>query len=235
MLIRVYLPQIFTSLLGGFFVAFGIITFGDSNVFDRLFVVILIFTAIVCRHDINVVCIAIIILLQLSMEELLWLYFLDNNIFKILLYIVGFGVAYLFRYDRVAKLVIPTLLFVSVIETYWWFIEFDAPKIFWHVCIMISNLIVRFCIFSRVGILEHYFSTKAQSINLDWVIYKLSALFIIVQSIMLAEYMVRHLLGFNILVFYHSYPYLMRCISVFAIWAIFHESNKLLIPKLIKA
>ena len=231
MFIRAYLPQILTAFFGGLFVTFGILTFGDSVVFDRLFLGILIFTAIVCRHDINVVSITTIILLQLSMEELVWLYFLDNNIFKIPLYIVGFGVAYFFRYDWVSKVVIPTLLIISVIEIYWWFIEYDAPKIFWHVWIIISNLTVRFCIFSRVSFLEHYFSAKAQSINLDWVIYKLSALVIIIQTIMLAEYMFRHLLGFNILAFYHLYPYSMRCVSVFAIWAIFHESNKLLIPR----
>lgn len=235
MFIRAYLPQIITALFGGLFVALGILTFENSIVFDRLFLAVLIFTTIVCRHDINVVFIATILLLQLSMEEVIWLYLLDNNIFKISLYIAGFTVAYLFRYDWIVKVVIPTLLIIILTEIYWWFIEYDAPNIFWHVWIITSNLVVRYCIFSRVGILQHYFSVKAQSINLDWVIYKLSALIIVIQAIMLAEYMARHLFGFNILIIYHSYPYLIRCVSVFAIWAIFHESNKLLIPKLIKA
>ncbi|WP_289028402.1 hypothetical protein [uncultured Paraglaciecola sp.] len=235
MLIRAYLPKIITALFGGLFIAFGILTFDNGGIFDRVFLGVLLFTAIICRHDINVVSIVTILLAQLLLEELVWLFWLDNYIFKVSFYICGFWVAYTFRYDWGAKVTILCLILASITELYWHVADYDAPMIFWHVWIMISNITVRFLIFSRVGIVHSYFPKTAKSINLDWIIYKLSGVVLTVQALMIVEYTVRHLSGINILTIYHSYPYLLRSISVFSVWAIFHENNKLLIPKLIKA
>jgi hypothetical protein len=66
-----YLPNFFTVLFGVllvFFVLFGIATFGNGLAFNRICIILLKFTEIVCRKDINVVSVvSVIIILVLRM------------------------------------------------------------------------------------------------------------------------------------------------------------------------
>ena len=63
MLVRAYLPQILTTLFGGLFVFLSIVTFGNALAFERFVISLLIFTGLVCRKDINVVSVIIILVL----------------------------------------------------------------------------------------------------------------------------------------------------------------------------
>jgi hypothetical protein len=83
---------------------------------------------------------------------------------------------------------------------------------------------------------DKFFPEKGTSINLDWIIYKLSAITIMVQAAILIEYLARHVLDYSdLLLVYFSYPYIMQGIATLSIWAVFNESNKLLVPRLLKA
>jgi len=90
MLIRAYQPSVITALFAGLFIATGILTFGNALIFDRLFIAILIFTALVCTSNINVVGSIAILALERLLEELFWflLHDLWNNIWylKIIVY-----------------------------------------------------------------------------------------------------------------------------------------------------
>lgn len=236
MLIRAYLPQILTALFGGLFVLLGILTFGNEGTFDKLYFGMLIFTGIVCRNDINVVSVVILLLLQLVWESLAWHFLLDNYFVKTFLYLISFGLMYYFRHDWVVKIILPTVVLVTASEIHWYITDYSAPEIYWHIWIMISNLSVRYLIFCRVGIVDKYFPEDGHSVNLDWVIYKLSALIIIIQATMILEYLFRHIIGLtNLLFIYYSYSYLVHGIATIAVWAIFSESFKQLLPKLLKA
>lgn len=236
MLVRAYLPKIITALFGGLFIAAGILTFGNALVFDRIFIGILLFTAFVCRKDINVIGIVIIILIQHILEELAWIYLSDNEFVKTFIYIACLFLAYQLRHDRIAKFVFVFTLIVVGIEIYWYFTEYSAPQIYWHMSLIGLNLLVRNLIFSRVSISEHYFKRVATSINLDWIIFRLYGLSILIQTAIVAEYLIRHIGNFeNLLFFYNSNAYFMHGIATLAIWAIFNESYKLLLPKLLKA
>jgi hypothetical protein len=236
MLIRAYLPQILTALFGGLFVALGILTFGNALAFDRLHVGMLIFTGIICRKDINIVSVVILLLLQLTWESLAWHYLLSENLIKIILYSSAFWMMYYFRHDWVIKIILPILLLVIVSEIYWYKINYSAPEIYWHIWIMASNLFVRYLIFIRVGIVDKYFPEKGLSVNLDWIIYKLSALIIIIQTAMILEYFLRHIVGIsNMLYVYYSYSYLVHGFATIVVWAIFSESFKQLLPRILKS
>jgi hypothetical protein len=236
MLIRAYFPQILTALFGGLFVAAGIITFGDAKTFDRLYLVILIFTAIVCRENINVVSIVFILFLQVTIDEIVWLTLGELYIFKIFSYSFVLWSIYYFRYDWVIKIILPSVTLVAGSEFYWYFSNYQPPQISWYIWIMSSNLIIRYLIFSRVRMVDKFFPEKGASINLDWIIYKLSALTILVQAGILMEYLARHVLGYsNVLLVYFSYPYIIQGIATLSIWAVFNESYKLLVPRLLKA
>ena len=236
MLIRAYLPKILTALFGGLFILLGILTFGKGAAFDKLHFGMLIFTWIVCRKDINVVSVVILLLLQLTWESLAWHYLLDGYFVKTILYLIAFGMIYYFRHDWVVKIILPTVVLVTASEIHWYITDYSAPEIYWHIWIMISNLLVRYLIFCRVGIVDKYFPENGLSVNLDWVIYKLSALIIIIQATMVLEYLLRHIVGLsNLLFVYYSYSYLVHGIATIAVWAIFSESFKQLLPKLLKA
>jgi hypothetical protein len=76
MFMGAYLPNFFTVLFGVllvFFVLFGIATFGNGLAFNRICIILLKFTEIVCRKDINVVSVVsvIIILILRMMWDLL--------------------------------------------------------------------------------------------------------------------------------------------------------------------
>lgn len=236
MFIRAFLPQIITALFGGLFVFLGIATFGSAWVFDRIYISLLVFTGIVCRKDINIVSVIVILVLQLIWENLAWSLLLDENLIKLILYLTALYAAYYFRYDWLAKMVATIVIIASVSEFYWYLNNYSAPEIYWYIWIMISNLLIRHLVFCRVSFIDKYYPNKGESVNLDWVIYKLNAALTILQAAMVFEYLSRHLLGFNdALIVYYSYSYIIHIIGTITIWAIFSESSKRLIPKLLKA
>jgi hypothetical protein len=236
MILRAYLPKFLTALFGGIFVALGIVTFGDAWAFDRIYISLLIFTGFVCRKDINVVSLIIILVLQLIWESLAWKLFVDHNLIKIFLYFSALFTVFYFRYDWLAKIVALVVFFASASELFWYFNNYSAPEIYWYIWVMISNLLIRHLIFCRVSFVDKYYPLKGESVNLDWVVYKLSAVLTLLQSAMVFEYLSRHLLGFeDILIVYFSYSYIIHIIGTIIIWAIFAESSKRLIPKLLKA
>jgi hypothetical protein len=236
MILRAYLPKILTALFGGLFIALGIATFGNAWAFDLIYVSLLIFTGIICRKDINVVSLVIILVLQLVWESLAWNLLVDENFVKVILYLSALYVTFYFRYDWLAKVVATVLLVAFTSELYWYTNNYNAPEIYWYIWIMISNLLVRHLIFCRVSFVDNYYPNKGESVNLDWVIYKLNAALSLFQVAMVFEYLSRHLLGFSdMLIVYYSYSYAIHIIGTITIWAIFTESSKRLIPKLFKA
>lgn len=237
MLLHAYLPKLITALFGGLFIAAGVLTFGNALVFDRLYIGILIFTAIVCHKNINVVGIILILLLERVMEELAWTILFNSYLTKVLFYSIAFYVIYLLKYDNLTKILAITCLSSVFAEIYWYITSYNSPEIQWYIIIIALNSFIRHMIFLRVSYTEEIFPTKEViSINLDWVIYKLNAAAIIVQALVLFEFLIRHLFGLsNILIFYTLSPYAMHVIATYTIFITFSESYRLLLPRLLKA
>ncbi|MFT6898385.1 MAG: hypothetical protein ACJA13_002806 [Paraglaciecola sp.] len=238
MLLRTYLPKIMTALFGGLFIAAGILTFNDSFIFDRLFIGVLIFTVVFCRHNINVVGVILIIFIFRALEELAWVFLEDTVTTKLFLYLFCFYIAYRLRYDWLAKLFLTLTALVSSVEIYWYFANYSAPEIYWYMALGAATLTARNLVFSRVSITELYFPKfkNVKSINLDWTIYKLYAFSMLVQTAVILEYLIRHLFNKSqFVLLYYSNSYIVHGIAVLGIWAIFHESYKQLLPKLLKA
>lgn len=235
MLIRAYLPKIMTALFGGLFIALGIFSFGTAHIFDRVFIAVLIFTAIVCRENINVVSVVVIILIYAIATEIAWLVLSDISSFKFLLYFLLLLACYICRLDKITKIIFPVIILMLATDAYWYFTNYSSPKTIWYMWLIISTLGLRYLLMYRVSFVDQYFPDKGESINLDWVIYKITATFVVIQILMLLEYFARHILNLpNILIIYTSYPYLIQVVSTFTIWVVFHESYKLLLPKLLK-
>lgn len=72
MLLSHYLPKILTALFGGLFVSLGIYTFGNALLFDRIFIGVLIFTAVICRKNIDVLGVVVILVAFTLLDEAGW-------------------------------------------------------------------------------------------------------------------------------------------------------------------
>lgn len=236
MLLKVYIPQFMAALFGGLFIFVGILSFGKANFFDHLFIGIIIFTGIICRKNINVVSLLAIILLQIIVQELAWVVLTDSSLLKISLYSIVLILMYSLRFDEIIKWIAPLLLLAIASEIYWYVADYSAPQLNWYLILLISCLITRYMIFSRVEFIDSYFPKQGQSTNLDWIFYKLMGITAFVHALMILEYLIRHILGQDqILLVYYSYPYIIHIVAIFSIWATFHESYKALLPKLLKA
>jgi hypothetical protein len=241
MLLRAYLPKFITALFGGLFIATGILTFGNAMVFDRLFIGVLIFTAIVCRKNINVVGIIAILAVERLLEELLWFSVIDQfyNIWqmKVVIYLGLMWMLYKLWYDSMVKIALPFILFSITAEFYWYFIDYDRiPGIYWYNIIIALNLLTRYLLFSRIELTETVSSKSAESINLDWIVYQITRLYIVIEILNISEYLLRHTVEyFDIQLVYSSYPYLVHSISTFTLWVVFHETSKLIKARLVSA
>jgi hypothetical protein len=236
MLARVFLPPLISTLFGGLFIALGIVTFGDPDTFDRLFLGVIIFTLFICRNNIDIISLLAIIFLQRIMEELAWSSLSDGVILKEILYILVIVMMYSLRYDPLVKWVTCILVLAISSEFYWYLTDYDAPQLYWHMFLLLSCLLTRYMIFSRVVMVQRYLRRTSHSTNLDWIFYQLIGITVIVQIAAIFEYLVRHVLGqTEVIIIYDSYPYIVHGIATFAIWVTFHESYKLLTPKLLKA
>lgn len=214
----------------------GIITFKSSDTLDWLFLSILIFTAVVCHRNINIVSVVIILFAQLTLDQIIWLVLNESYIFDMITVIIALLAVYQFRYDGVVRIIFPLIILTTASYIYWLSTDYPKPQISWYLWLITSNLFVRYLIFSRVLIVDNYFPKKGQSINLDWIVYKLCASAILIQTLLVIEYLIRHIFNFSeALLIYELYPYLMQGLLTISIWAVFNESYKHLIPRFLKA
>ncbi|MGJ8682679.1 hypothetical protein [Paraglaciecola sp.] len=235
MLIRAYFPKFITALFGGFFIALGIFSFGNAVIFDRVYIGVLIFTAIICRENINVIAVITILFIQALISEIAWMTLLDGLLIRFVLIIFSLFVCYVCRHDKITRLITPILILVLGAEIYWLYIDYSAPATTWYIWLNLSTLGVRYLLMYRVSFVDQYFSNKGESINLDWVMYKLTAFFILTQILMILEYLIRHIFDVpNMILVYSLYPYLIQGLTTVSIWVVFHESYKLLLPKILK-
>ncbi|GAA6185224.1 hypothetical protein NBRC116595_24720 [Aliiglaciecola sp. NS0011-25] len=239
MLLSHYLPKLLTALLGGLFIFAGMYTFGNPLLFDRLFICILVFTAIVCRKNVNVLGVVIILVIQRLVEETAWsiseLEFAD--LIKASFYLLSIAVYWKIKYDKASRLLLLGLIISLSAEFYWILNQQLAPEIYWYITLQSSYLFARHLFFMRVAYMSDILpKQKIESINLDWQMYKLNALFAVLQLFMIFEYIIRSVFEYKkVLLIWTSYPYLAQLCYTYLIWIVFYESYKLLIPKLLRA
>lgn len=238
MLLAHYFPKMLTALLGGLFIFASIYSFGNALVFDRIYIGLLIFTAIICRKNVNVLGVTLILLCISGGNEIAWLISdIDYpTAVKLLFYSIGIAAYLIVRYDKVSNLLALSLLLCFASEAYWLLIDKTPPELHWYIFIQASNLFTRHLLFYRVSYTADYYKHEAKSIDLDWHIFKLNTVAIVIETLNIIEYIIRNVFGkVETMFVYNLYPYLMHALAAYYIWIIFQESYKLLIPKLLRA
>lgn len=236
MILRNYLSTSLTALFGGLFVFLGIATFGNGEAFDRLFIFIFIFTGIVCRKNIDVLGIVLILAFERILEEILWFSTQDIWYSKIAVYSCLAILFYKLRYDVMSKLSIPCLVLSISAELFWFATDYQStPEIYWYNIIIGQSMVVRFLLFSRINLSHSFFNRNAKSINLDWIIHQVTSMFIVIESLNILEYLLRHILELRVTIMYVCYPFAMQAIGTFILWAVFNETNKILKKRILNA
>lgn len=205
----------------------GIVTFGNDVWFDRIFEVSLVLTALFCRKNVNVVVLVVIVVVGRSVEELLFLFevFFNEYWFKGLLYSSFILVAWLFRHDIENKYLFPVIIFLCTSsEIYWFLTGYSAPQVFWYLIPYSLNLIVRFAIFMRYELVEHFFPGQEALCFSEFKIRDAHQWGIYVYAAMVFEYLIRHLFMGNLFIVYQIYPYIIQAISTYVLWYMLQEN-----------
>jgi hypothetical protein len=224
-----YLAKFLTALFGGIFVFLGITTFGNAEAFDRLFIFILIFTGFVCRKNIDVLGIVFILAFERIIEEIFWFSIQDSLYSKVAVYSCLAIVLYKLKYDAMSRLALPCLVLSISAELFWFASDYQfTPEIYWYNILIGQSMVMRFLLFSRINLSHMIFNKKASSINLDWIIYQVTRIFIVFETLNILEYLSRHILELELTIIYVCYPFVMQAIATFILWAVFNEANKLL-------
>ncbi|WP_226989331.1 hypothetical protein [Paraglaciecola arctica] len=214
----------------------GIATFGNGEAFDRLFIFILIFTGIICRKNIDVLGIVFILAFERILEEIFWFSSQDIWYSKVAVYSCLIIVLYKLKYDAMSRLALPCLVLSISAELYWFASDYQfTPEIYWYNILIGQSMVVRFLLFSRINLSYSIFNKKANSINLDWIIYQATRIFIVFETLNILEYLLRHILELKVTVIYVCYPFAMQIIATFILWAVFNEANKLLKTRILSA
>ena len=236
MILRAYLSTAITTLFGGFFVFLGITTFGNGEAFDRLFIFIFIFTGIVCRKNVDVLGIVLILAFERILEEIFWFSTQDIWYSKIAVYSCLAILFYKLRYDALSKLSIPCLVLSICAEFFWFATDYQStPEIYWYNIIIGQSMVVRFLLFSRINLSQSVFNREAKSINLDWIIHQATSMFIIIETLNILEYLLRHIVELKVTIIYICYPFAMQAIATFILWAVFNEANKIFKKRILSA
>lgn len=190
----------------------------------------------VCRHNVNVLGVVVILLLERLLEESLWLS-LENSLWlKCIIYPLLLAICLRLRYDGMFTLAMSCLLASIAAECYWYASDYaNTPGIYWYNIIICQNLLVRYLIFSRVAYTEQWFKRKAESTHLDWFVYQITRYYILFNWVMVLEYLVRHLFDVPSLVIYHSYSAALQIVATFTLFIVFQETSKLLQQHMLKA
>ena len=213
-------------------------TFGNPILFDRIVLAALLGAALVSyRFNPNLLGLVAILLAGRVIEESIWLIRNEQWLFRIGVYIVGLGLCYWLRYTHLAKVTAATIILVGLTNLYWHFTGYDAPRLTWSVIILLLDQVVRHLVFLR----PHYTARLIQRTDgLTWLradrqLYDLLTLQIILKTLSVGEYLIRHLTGYPVLAIYQAYPYASQILACATLWTILNQARIILTNRSMRA
>ena len=219
-------------------VALGIMTFGQPLLFDRIILATLIGTALISyRFNPNLLGLIAILLAGRLIEEAVWLIRSEHWFFRIGVYTAGLWLCYQFRYTRLAKLTAVVIVLVCFTNLYWQYTDYNAPRLTWSIIILLIDQLVRHIVFLR----PHFTARLIKRTdNITWLradrqLYDLLTLQIILKTLSVAEYLIRHLTGYNLLVIYNAYSYASQILAWAALWAILNQARLIITDRSMRA
>lgn len=232
-----YSSKLATIILATLAIIYGLATFGNPLLFDRIYIIIIIGTAYILRKNHDVLGIMIILAVSHLMQDLVHYWTQEDNVYlvKILVYCCVLFTIYQLWYDSLNKLALAITATAISAEIYWVVTAYSAPNIFWFVFLTNQSLILRHLLLCRTAYYRQYLQVKGQPTVLDYCIEKACKWFVIIDTLMILEYLARHIFNAEILIIYKSFPYVVQAIGVYIIWLVLREYQYLIEEKYIKA
>ena len=207
---------VLTALMAGAAIATGVLTFGNGELFDRLFLLILVFLMFfkAVNQDINISGIIILFIVNMVCEEVVFLT-LGAEYQKIIIYTVAAYIFYrLYFNDMVKFIAVPILLLSFIAELHWFLTDYPAPMLHLYIAMLTFNILIRFMLFMRIPLTEQYTNKKAKIVPADSYIYDLAKWSTIFLSLVLIEYIVRHCTPYQPMLIYNLFEYVMHGLAV---------------------
>lgn len=210
------IPKFIGSVL---FVCAGFLTYGDTLLFEKIYLALLGFVAVLFIRDINLVSIIVISAGANLSSELLYPLVISEQFqfpLKILTYLVSCWTLFKVSEDSMRWPTVAVVALCLVTEGYWYVSGQDSPMIFWYVLLLTINLWVRHFLFARVFIMAKHFPSQYRSLNLDHTLYQLVFFYILLHQIILLEYIVRRVFDVPITHIYYAAPYIFHGLTTYS-------------------
>lgn len=221
-----YLNKAVRAFIAIFLISIGWKTFGHPELFDRIILGMLVLLMLLpsVRSDINISAIILIFISERIIEELFY-FTLSYNSQKLIIYSLAILVIYLMHYDKLVRyLVTPIVMLTVIAECYWYYSGYNAPAVQFYISMLLLNIFVRYLLMMRSPITNEVIKLsqqnhdikikKAEPMPIDWLLYTIVASNIIAISVMIFEYMLRHILNYNQLYFYNIYPSIIHLLTI---------------------
>jgi hypothetical protein len=143
------------------FIMAGFLTFGDALLFEKIYIALLVFMAVIFIRDINIVSIIVISAIANLSSELLYFIVFDFEYQitpKLMVYVAICITLFKLKTEEFRIIISVVIGLCIAAEMYWIYTGYDAPSIYWYVLLININLAVRFFLFSRVFITSKYSS-----------------------------------------------------------------------------
>lgn len=232
MLFSLYGQKILTALFGGLFIALGVYTFDDAVLFDRISIFILLFVAILCRKDVNVLGVVLIFIAGRLLDETAWNIMLASGAYgsKFIFYALAAFIFFFTKYDRFSYCLITALLLSISIDIFTLVKQGTELNIQWYIFQITLVLTQRHCLLYRLPYTESLYPKETRSLHVDWQLYKAEGIAILLLTAMVIEYFIRHIFQLSDFVYiYNAFAHLNSIILIYIIWCIFNQSYKILL------
>lgn len=212
MITHYWLEKGISTLLLLVFAFLAFLSFGYPEYFDRLFLIFLLCLSALYKRNPDIASIAIIVILIRLVNEVLFLY--QGSYEQPLYYFASCLIIYKFKFDKhISFLLLPVLVTCLLSEIYWLFIGYESPGLGIYVLSIAVNCWMRYLLIFRPHITKSCSKLNLSGISLDYDLYRLAGASNIVVTLLIYEYLIRHLTPLNPLFIYEVYSYILQLIT----------------------
>lgn len=194
---------------------FGLISFNNPYIFDVTYSLLLLLLTMLYRDNKDVFSLAIILVFaKLIGYWTVWLYdhYAPYLLFKLVIYSSCLVCCFVFYYQTLSKILLANIGLGIAAELYWYGTEYPAPEIHFHYVIAAHAIILRYLFLMRPAVFRFWQDVKPQKFdgNLNELFFA-SAIYSLIMAL---EYLVRHVVGINMLFFYNINEYVQHFIGL---------------------
>lgn len=214
-------------------------TFGYPLLFDRLFIGLLVVTALVSlKWDKNLFTLCVIFIGIYVAEEIAWFLSYDNYYFTMaanLYFILACWVSFYSKKGRISSVL---AIIVIGAEFYWWLNEIDGPQISWSIFICANLLMAKHFVLLR----PHFCSIRLAKYSEEWEITKsdidvgyILSISLIHEFLNIVEYLFRHILSYPLMFVYDSYRFIAHALIAILFYLFLRDFSETIRTKLFPA